>query len=310
MSHRIVTVGYAEMDMTVHMNALPCAGETRKEEGALIFSPGGIAAPAAVMLARLGCESVFCARVGDDLNGRRLRKFYDDTGIDTSHLSLAPSQPTCTACVITEKNGSTRRTVFAGAADTISLHHIEDALSAPCDALYLSLEAPIEIVSAAAGIAKENETPIFLDGAPSYGDIDLSTLPPVTVFSPNDDETEALTGIRPAGTDSALLAALALQKLVTARYYVIKLGERGAFIYDGIYCHSAAAFVVPITDRTGAGSAFTAALCASYLENGDILKAARFANAAAAIVLQRKGLFASLPTRAEIDAFLARRASY
>lgn len=309
MSHRILTLGYAEMDMTVNADTLPFPGETRKDAGGLIFSPGGIAASAAVALARLGEDSIFCARIGEDLNGKRLRKFYEDVGIDTSYLSVSHTDPTCTTCILSEKDAPSRRIVFPGAADGMTNGQIEDAC-ASCDALYLTLEAPIDQVVLAASVAHERGLPIFLDGAPAYADIDLSALPPVTVFSPNDDEAFALTGIRPAGTDSALLTALELQKLVNAQYYVIKLGERGAFIYDGIYCHSAAAFVVPVTDLTGAGSAFTAALCAEYLHSSDILGAARFANATAACAIQKKGLFASLPTRAEVDVFLARRGSY
>ena len=310
MNHRILTIGYAEMDMTVRTDALPFPGETKKDVGGLIFSPGGIAAAAAVTLARLGEDSVFCSRVGEDLNGRRLRKFYGDVGVDTSYLSVSQTEPSCTACVITEKDAPARRVVFPGAADSMTEAQIDDACASSFDALYLTLEAPIDQVAHAAGIAFSRGLPIFLDGAPAYADMDLSALPPVTVFSPNDDEAFALTGIRPAGTDSALLTALELQKLVRAQYYVIKLGERGAFIYDGIYCHSAAAFVVPVTDLTGAGSAFTAALCAEYLRTGDILDAARFANATAACAIQKKGLFASLPTRAEVESFLSRRASY
>jgi len=47
---------------------------------------GGDACNAAVMAARLGCVTRIGGRVGDDALGRRLGAFWEETGVDTSHV--------------------------------------------------------------------------------------------------------------------------------------------------------------------------------------------------------------------------------
>ena len=125
------------------------------------------------------------------------------------------------------------------------------------------------------------------------------------VFSPNETETEAYTGILPQGTDSALRAALALYKRVKAKYVVIKQGDRGAFVYDGKHF-----FVIPSirigkpVDTTAAGDAFTAALTLEYLNSGNIRNAVKFGVAAGAITVTRRGAASSVPTDDEVRALI------
>lgn len=306
MSKRILTVGAANMTMTVHMQTLPAPEQTAISKGGLAFSPGGEGGVNAVAFAQYGAESFFCTRVGNDAHGRRLTDFYAQSGVRTELITVNPDRPTCTACRILEEEPKAQRTVlFGGAATTILPSHIEDAFAHAPQALFLTLESSPELLAFAIDRATELSLPVFLDAAPVTEETDLSALPRVTVFSISDDDTFALTGIRPAGSDSCLHACVALQKLIDSQYYVIKLGRRGSYVYDGVYCHSIASFVVPCTDSAGAGAAFNAALLMTYLECGNLLEAARHANAAGALTVQKNGFYKSLPTREEINRFLA-----
>ena len=67
------------------------------------------------------------------------------------------------------------------------------------------------------------------------------------------------------------------------------------------------AYKVNAVDTTGAGDAFNGGLLAALAEGKTLPEAARFANALAAISVQRIGTTPSMPTREEIDAFLAER---
>ena len=58
-------------------------------------------------------------------------------------------------------------------------------------------------------------------------------------------------------------------------------------------------------DTTAAGDTFNAALAVALAEDRPIEQALRFANAAAAISVTRLGAQASIPTRAEVQDFLA-----
>lgn len=292
------------MDMTVRTKNLPKPGHVKTDDGGMSFAPGGAGASAAAVFSKLDAEGFLLARLGNDAHGKRLLKLYEDMGMDSRLLLTDEDTPTCQSAVIREEGKDDRRIIFPGASEHLGIHHIEDAFSLRPNALYMTLELPSELLASAAQMAADLSLPIYVDGGPILPDTDLSNFPHVTVFSPNENETFALTGIRPGGTDSCLMAAIELQKLISADYYIIKLGDRGAFIYDGIYCHSVAAYVFPVTDATGAGAAFTAALCLNHLQNGDILSAARYANAVAALTMQKTGSFTAFPVKAEVDAFL------
>ena len=93
-----------------------------------------------------------------------------------------------------------------------------------------------------------------------------------------------------------------------ANYIVLKLGDRGAFLYDGKQYWTFPAEDTPVVDTTAAGDVFTAALTYWYLEKGNILKAADFAGCAAAVSVSRAGASTSVPTLSEVIAFAKARA--
>ena len=82
---------------------------------------------------------------------------------------------------------------------------------------------------------------------------------------------------------------------------ILKMGDRGCF-HDG---RQFACFPVEVRDATAAGDTFNGALAVALAEGQTMEQALRFANAAAAISVTRLGAQASIPTRAEVDAFLA-----
>mgnify|MGYP002514607811 CR=1 FL=1 len=113
-------------------------------------------------------------------------------------------------------------------------------------------------------------------------------------------ETEILTGIRPSNLENCLRASIALCNKVDIKYVVLKLGARGCYVYDGKYCDLISPCEVPVVDTTAAGDVFTAALTAEYLRTEDILASAKFANAAGALAVSKKGAIASIPNLDEV----------
>jgi ribokinase len=87
---------------------------------------------------------------------------------------------------------------------------------------------------------------------------------------------------------------------------VIKLGARGAFIYDGKHFDVISSYKAPrVVDTTAAGDTFTAALTLDYLANGGNIKnAARYGAAAAAIAVSRPGASSSVPSAEEVVEFM------
>ena len=169
--------------------------------------------------------------------------------------------------------------------------------------MYLQFEIPDETVIAAAEMARAQGIPIIVDAGPASPDFPLASLGPVEIFSPNEEETYAYTGIRPSSVESCLKACLALSNIIQAKYYVLKLGERGVYMYDGEYFKIIGPYNVEAVDTTAAGDAFTAAMTVEYMRTYDIKRACEYGNIAGALTVSRPGAFSSIPSHEEIRAF-------
>ncbi len=86
---------------------------------------------------------------------------------------------------------------------------------------------------------------------------------------------------------------------------MLKRGAEGAFVADSSgRAEWVPAFKVEAVDTVGAGDCFNGAFAVALMEGNDPWAAARFASAAAAISVTRRGAQASMPTRDEVEAFL------
>lgn len=307
MSKRILVVSSANMDIKLPIREIPAVGETLLCNGGVSYSPGGKGANSAVTLAALGAETVLCARIGRDSHGESLYDFYKEKGIDVRHLALDREQPTGCAVVFVDTKGQNRILSYPGANAYLSESDVDAGFLCCPDALYLQMEIGQNAFFAAANYAYRHEIPIFVDAGPARADFPFDRLPPVTVFSPNETETEIYTGMRLSGTDSLLAASMELLRRVRAEYIVIKLGERGAFVCNGRHFKFVPGFSVRVVDTTAAGDAFTAAMTLRYLENGgDINDAVRYGCAAGAITVSRAGASYAVPnSAAEVEALIA-----
>ena len=303
---RVLVIGSSNLDFVMNMYKLPEAGENIVDNGGVAYVPGGMGANAAIAFSRLGAESVFCAKLGADIHGQKLYNYYKEIGLNTTYIKVDHDTPTGLAVVMKEGDGTTRSVVYPGANAQLTTEMILEAFECNPDALYLGFELPYPMVVAAARVAASKQIPIFIDATAATKELDLEQLPPVEVFSPNEQEAEILTGILPTSMETSLRAALAIARKCKAKNVVIKQGSRGAFLYDGKrYNTFPAVRADKIVDTTSAGDAFTAAMTLEYLRNdGDIKEAIKYGNVAAAITMTRAGAGSSIPTEDEINAFL------
>ncbi len=304
---KILVIGGAGIDLILNMQRLPGRGETLVEHSPYCMTPGGHASNAAIALARLGGEPAICTRLGADSHGQRLITLYRDLGIDSRFVGIDKTHNTAFNVIMNDREGR-RAVAYPGAATAISRDDLDEAFLCCPDGIYLQFDLPTETLRYAAAVAASKGIPIFVDATPAPRPELLPLLPQSEIFSPNQAETYAMTGVEAEGHDSCLRAAIDLSHRVKAKYYVLKLGSRGAFVYDGCFCHMCTAYPVrAVVDPTGAGDAFTAALTLEYLRNGrDILAACRYANAVGALTVQRPGAAASVPSREEVADFMRR----
>lgn len=308
MNKRILVVSSANLDFVQRMHRLPNSGETVIEGTDFGYSyvPGGKGANSAVSFARLKDDCIFCTCLGADNNGARLKAVYEREGIDTRFIAQSRNTPTGLASILVEEDGANRIIVYPGANEKLTVSDIEEAFTSYPDAVYLQFEISEQAVLAAAQFAQEKDIPLFVDAGPARADFPLDQLGPLEIFSPNETEARIYTGIEPTGGEGCLRCAIKLSTMVDAKYIVIKLGGRGAYIYDGKYYHIVPSIPVTVADTTAAGDTFTAALTHFYMEGKDIVTATHLANCAAAIGVSRPGAYSSIPTLEEVLAFADR----
>ncbi len=309
MSKKILLIGSSNMDLSLNMYRVPDKGETLLDDGGVAYTPGGKGANAAIAVTRLGGECALCTKLGADVHGQRLFNYYKESGLNTSYVKVDHDYPTGFAVVMKEADGSNRIVVYPGANNQLNSENVLQAFDFEPDALYLGFEIPFSVAVSAAKIASAKGIPIFIDAAPASKDYPLENLPKVEVFSPNEAEILEYTGVNPTGTDSCLRAAYQLYSKIKCKYIVIKLGARGSFIYDGKHCDLIPAFKADrVVDTTAAGDTFTAALALEYLRNGgNIVGAATYGSAAAAVTVSKKGASSSIPTSEEVADFINRK---
>ncbi len=301
---RILAVGSTNIDFVATVDSVPQAGETIISGGNYAFVPGGKGANTAVAAARLGADVVFCAKIGNDTYGKFLKSTYEAEKIDTRYVVTDKTEKTGLASIFVEKNGANRIVVFPGANSALSCENVEDAFTSYPDALLVQFEIPLETAYFAVKQANKDKVPVFIDAGPIVPGLDLSRLGEIEIFSPNESEAYAITGIKPYDPESYIKICLDLYSKVNTKYVVLKLGHRGCYIYDGRMGEAIPSYNVTAVDTTAAGDAFTAAMTFEYLRSGDIKSACRYANAVGALTVTKNGALPSLPTEKQVIDFI------
>ena len=299
----ILVVGSINMDLVLQADRIPAPGESYFGTD-YQYIPGGKGANQAAAASLMGADVSFVGRTGDDSHGSRVRTNLENQGISTGLVISDPDAPTGLAVIILEPSGQNRIMVYPGANMNIRAEDLDPAFEREYDAVMMNFEIPDTILDEVCKKAAEASIPVIIDAGPAR-EIDLRRLGALEILSPNETETQALTGISCDTVTDAERAAKKLAEISDARHIVIKLGNRGALsLSEGAIRHHDT-FDVEVIDTTAAGDAFTAGLSVRYLETGDLTEAIRYGNAAGSLAVTRLGAQPSLPGRSETEEFLA-----
>ena len=210
------------------------------------------------------------------------------------------------ASIFVDTAGRNAITVVAGAnlaARDEEFRILAETLK-PTSALMLQCErAPIDNLRAAE-MARRLGACIVLDPAPVPADGSLPALASLVDFvTPNETETEMLTGIAPMEPAAVAAAADVLHRM-GFRAVIIKLGARGAFASTGQLRRHFDAPQVACVDSVAAGDCFNAAFAVRLRNDADVGSAVHYACAAGALCVSRQGAASSAPTAAELAAYM------
>jgi len=294
---RIICVGHAALDRIYRIEAFP-PEPTKVRALEHVESGGGMAANAAVAIARLGGKAELWSRTGDDNAGNAIRAGLKAERVDVRCVQGFDGVRSSTSAIIVDGKGERlivgqRDASMPSGTSWLPLERVKEADAVLGDVRWL------EGLRAVFGRARKEKVPTILD-------VDLGA-------------REALSGVLKLA-DYAIFCAPALREFVPRGTdqerleHVLSLGPRHAGVTlgregylwrergDGGHVPAASASV---TDTTGAGDAFHGAFALMLAEGRPIADCGRIAAAVAALKCARLGSRAGLPTRAELAEFLA-----
>lgn len=296
---RVICIGHAALDRIYRIEAFP-PEPTKVRALEHVESGGGMAANAAVAIARLGGRAELWSRIGDDAAGSAIRAGLKAEKVDVRYVQSFEGARSSTSAIIVDDRGERlivgqRDAGMPSGTSWLPLERIATADVVLGDVRWL------EGVRTAFQRARDAGVTTVLDG-------DLGA-------------REALAGILKL-TDYAIFSAPALKEFTPAENdddrlrAILALGPRHAGVTLGARGYAwrdrdgtsgtQPAFPVSVADTTGAGDAFHGAFALMLAEGRPADACARMSAAVAALKCTRLGARAGLPTRSEAEALLAR----
>ena len=304
MAQKVTVFGSFVVDLMARAPRLPVPGETVRgsffKQGA-----GGKGFNQGIAAHKSGGDVTMITKLGRDSLAAVATDAMDSVGLSKDHLFYSETEPTGVALISVDENTSQNEIIIVpGACATISDEDIASVAERIRESAYLLLQLEVnqDANEKVAAMAKAAGVKVIVNTAP-YSPVTDEFLSGCYLVTPNEVEAEELTGICVSNLESADKAAKVF-KDKGVQNVVITLGSRGVYVNEDGKSEIVPAYKVNAIDTTGAGDAFNGGLLTALSEGKTIGEAARFANALAAISVQRIGTTPSMPMRAEIDKFL------
>jgi ribokinase len=296
---RLVHTGQVVIDLVMRVPALPPVGGDVLASSTVEQAGGGFNVMAAA--ARAGADVVYTGGHGTGPRGDLARAALAAEGI-TVALPPTPDADTGLCVVLVDDSGE--RTFVTGSGAETAVAGTPPPVAA-ADVVYVSGYSLL-VPEKAEQILALTGGSVLVDPGPLVAEIDPAlwarTLARTSVLSCNAREARLLSG----RTDPADAGRALGRVLPDGAAVVVRGGAAGCHVVrDGVAEH-VPGVPVDVVDTNGAGDAHCGVLAAELLRGADLRDAATRANAAAALAVTRAGP-ATAPTRAEVDALLARR---
>ena len=294
---RAAVVGSINMDFIMNMKKVPETGENLLGT-TYGYANGGKGANQATCLSRLGADTKMIGKVADDENGHKLLENLKKNNIDISAVATDGTQ-TGLAAIIIDGDGKNRIVVYEGANAEIDAQKASESITDDLDLLLVQFETNEEVVvnCVNTAIGKGITTVIDCGPAKQFG---LEKMQGATIITPNESETQALTGVFPDSEATVLEASKILMDRSKAEYIVLKLGERGCSVWDGENLTFLQPYKAKVVDTTAAGDCFTAAMALEFLRTGDIYSACDMGNKAGSFAVSKMGAENSMPSISDL----------
>jgi fructokinase len=303
-------------------------GRRLADVSAFIPRPGGAPANVAVAARRLGSQTAFIGKVGEDAFGHLLAKTLADEGVDTNALRFDSSART-TLAFIAKPDAATSEYVFyrnPGADLRLSINDLDFDLLHTCRALHIgtlslvdeparsATHAAVQVVHSAGGLVSldVNYRPSLWSSPAKALEQIRTMLPRVDLVKVNEEEARLLTGVDDPATTGKILLEYGPTLVILTH------GAQGSYYFTRSVSGFMPAFSIQAVDATGCGDSFIGGVLnrltlqpdwRSQLSQDILSHTFRFASAVGALTATRTGAIPAMPRLDEVEAFL-QSASY
>ena len=281
---------------------------------------GGSSANIAAALTRQGCRAALMSCVSDDAVGRFCLNQLDAYGIDRTHVRAVAGEARNSLAVVETRLENCQSVIYRNNAADFAMTQADVAAVdyAAFSALIttgtvFAAEPSRTAAFAAFDLARAAGLPLIFDvdyrpyswPSPAVAaDVYSRAGAICDVIVGNDVEFGFMAGHPDLGLDKArsLIAS-------GAQIVVYKMGEKGAVTItrDGEF--ATGIYPTRALKPTGAGDSFLGAFIAALAAGMPVSQAVLRGSAAAAMVVARVGCAPAMPTRAELDSFIAQHPS-
>jgi len=290
---KILCIGNASYDITTPVVHFPIEN-TKNRVHDRVECGGGPAATAAYLLGKWKCNVAFAGVVGNDLYGSRIKKEFEEVGVNITYLEINKDVITTSAYILANReNGS--RTVFT--------YRPSDMKLSPVDITYkpdiILIDGQEYEMSKKILTKYPNAISIIDAGRDRREVIELSRMVNYLVCS--EEFAEKLSGLKFDFNDFSTLVNI-FEKLEEEfkNIVVITLGSKGCLYKKDNEIKLMPSIQVKAIDSTGAGDIFHGAFTYAVAKNYEFEKALKLSCVAGAISVTRVGGRNSIPTMAEM----------
>lgn len=289
---KILNFGSCNIDNVYELDHIVTPGETIASDSLTHF-PGGKGLNQSVAIARSG-EAVYHAGcIGPD--GDFLKNVLTDAGADVSYLQTVDTLTGC-AIIQVDHGGENSIILYPGANHTIDKPYVDKVLANFDEGDILVLQNEISNLDYIIKKGAEKKMKIVFNPSPFEEKLRNIDLNKISVLILNEIEASAFTGKEEPNAICDYFVTHYENMAV-----VLTLGSKGAVYADKNGKVSCPAYSVEVKDTTSAGDTFTGYFISQLVHKTEILKALKYASAAAAIAVSRKGASSSIPSKEELE---------
>jgi sulfofructose kinase len=303
-ARRILCTGIIVLDEVFRVDEFPQPDGKVQATGFFVVN-GGCAANAAVAIARLGGRVALAGPMGGpagaDANGDRVLQAFARENIDCTYCQRIPGLSTALSAIFMNARGDRTIVTYRDERIATAAPADPDAAVAAADAVLADNRYP-DFVQPICEAARRRNIPVVLDGdRPTVEDDPLFRIASHVIFS--SECLRATTGI------DDLAAGLQRIAQKTKAFLAVSNGPNDIVFLDGGKIRQLPVFAIDAIDTLGAGDAFHGGFALAIAEGRSEIEAMRFGSAVAGIKCTRLGGPTGSPTRAELEAFLAKQAA-